>query len=496
MKNIFISADRELLKTESEQNGKYPSDPKGPQKGWNPLFPLALGVVANVVIWGGALLFIKVSSPTYTSDFAVSLPVTGTSTNINLPGIGQASSFNESPYKIPTQDPRENYKFIVSDEAVLSVAANSANIPLEKFGKPRIEIVDNTTLMKIEIKGDNPEDAKNKATVLYNAFESRLNELRNQEAAKQDLVLKSALTSAQEKLKAAEKRLSEYKASSGLSSTEQLSHLSTNIEQLRRQKSEVLAQQQQADSTVRQLSADLNLSAQEAADAFTLQTDATFQKYVQDYSLSNATFVSSSAKFLPTHPAVIEEKAKQDAALAALLNRANFLLGRPVTQATLAQLNLSNSNSQSSASNRASLAQQLVASQAELQGLQAQAQALDRQLTLLENRHKSLAQKEVNLEDLKRDVQIAEAVFSSTLAKLDLAKSNIFASYPQIHLLAPPNLPATATAPKKQFVIIGAGLGSIFCTSGLLLLWLRKRKPSRFQRIETIPPDTKQLRAG
>lgn len=487
MKNISLTTSKDFPKTESEQNGKHPSDSKLPQKPGNPLLFLGLGVITNLVIWGGSLAYLKLTSPTYTSDFAVSLPVTGTSTNINLPGIGQTSSYNESPYKIPTQDPRENYKFIATDEAVLKVAANKVNQPLQKFGKPRIEIVDNTTLMRFEIKGEDPENAYQKATALYNAFENRLNELRNQEMSKQDVFLQNALTAAQQRLKTAEKRLSEYKANSGLSSNEQISHLSNNIEQLRRQRAEVIAQQQQANANVAQLSADLNLSAQDAADAFTLQTDATFQKYAQDYSLASASFVSLNSRFLPNHPAVREEKAKLDAAQSAMLSRAKFLLGKSANPGLLAKLNLSNSNSQTSASNRSNLAQQLVAAKAEKQGFQAQAQALDQQLTALESRHKLLAQKEIGLEDLNRDLQIAQAVFSSTLARLDLAKSNISASYPQINLLTPPSLPEKVTSPKRTFVLLGAISASLFCTTGITLFWLRSRKTKQSQYVALQP---------
>jgi uncharacterized protein involved in exopolysaccharide biosynthesis len=78
-----------------------------------------------------------------------------------------------------------------------------------------------------------------------------------------------------------------------------------------------------------------------------------------------------------------------------------------------------------------------------------------------------------------RDVQIAEAVFSSTLARLDLSKSNVSSSYPQIQIFTEPTIPTAASAPNKKLVLLGAALGSLFCTNGLLLLWLRDRKISR-----------------
>ncbi|MCL1465897.1 hypothetical protein [Argonema galeatum] len=67
------------------------------QRTW-PLY-LILGIVTNTAIWGLALLYLKIASPSYTSDLAISLPAAGSATNVNLPGIGQATSQSESPYQ-------------------------------------------------------------------------------------------------------------------------------------------------------------------------------------------------------------------------------------------------------------------------------------------------------------------------------------------------------------------------------------------------------------
>jgi uncharacterized protein involved in exopolysaccharide biosynthesis len=442
-----------------------------PQGSWQ--LYLVLGLLVNAAIWGAALLYLKNKQPTYTSTLAVTLPGAGADVNVSVPNIGQASYENSSPYASSTQDPRANYQFIAQSEPVLLAAAAQLKMPPEKFGKPEIALLDTTTIMEFEFKGESPEEARNKGFALYKALQTQLNQLRAQEVTQRDVGFQSALSSAQRKLEIAQDRLSAYKARSGLSSNEQLRDLSVNIEQLRKQRAEILAEQQQASARLGQLSASLKLSAQQAADAFALQTDQVFQQNLKDYSEASGTVIVLEAKFSPEHPMLVAEKAKQNAAQEALLTRSQSLLGRPVSQAVLKQLNLSSTNSDSA---RENLFQELVAVQAEQRSFQAQAQEIDRQILKLEGRLKSLAQQESTLDALKRDVQVAEAVFSSTVTRLDIGRSNAFGSYPLIQMVAEPSLSKTPSSPKKQYVLLGAALGSLFLTSAVVTLGLRKRK--------------------
>lgn len=439
-------------------------------KGRWPLYS-AIGLIANLGIWGAALLYVKVTPPTYTSQSAITLSGSGSSSKVDLPNIGGASIENLSPYG-STQDPREDYKLIAQSEPVIRAAANDLNMSLDKFGTPRIKIIDGTTVMEFELKGASPQEAQSKSLALYRELEAKLKELRSQEVVQRNAGFQAALGSSQRKLEIAQKRLSEYKASSGLSSIDQITNLSNNIEQLRRQQAEILAQQKQANTRLSQLSSNLNLSVQQAADAFVLQTDQLFQQHLKAYTDASAIVVALSSKFLPSAPGLVSQKANRDAAQVALLERSQSVLGRSVSQATLAHL--VNLSSTIPGSSREALFQQLVTLQADKQGLQAQAQQTNLQIAKLEDRLKVLAQHQSTLDALQRDVEIAEAVFSSTVTKLDIGKLNTFASYPPIQLLTKASLPNTPTSPQKSLAFLGAALGSLFLTSGLLSFWLRE----------------------
>ena len=435
---------------------------------WFPYLFIAL--LANAGIWVAAVAYLKLKAPTYTSSWAVNVPVSGSAARVSLPDIGQTSYDSSSPYSVSTQDPRQNYKFVAESDAVLKAAAAQLNISPEEFGKPKIKLGDSTSIVDFQVKGSTPEQARNKSFALYRALQARVNELRVQEFVQRDASFQSSLGASQKKLEIAQKRLSEYKAQSGLNSNDQLKALSDNIENLRKQRAEILAQQQQSNARMKQLTANLNLSEREAADAFALQTDQVFQQNLRNYSEASTNVVALSARFLPDHPSILAEEAKRDAARVALFSRGQDLLGKPLDQAMLQKLNLSGGGG------RESLFQALIDAQAENRGLQSQAQETNQQITLLERRLSALSQKETTFEALKRDLQVAEAVFSSTLANLDITRSNAFGSYPLLQMIAEPNLSTAPTSPKKDVALAGAGAASLFVTTGILTLWLHQRR--------------------
>jgi uncharacterized protein involved in exopolysaccharide biosynthesis len=173
----------------------------------------------------------------------------------------------------------------------------------------------------------------------------------------------------------------------------------------------------------------------------------------------------------------VREKTKLESVKNALLNRSTVLLGRPVEEGTLAQLNIG--GSEQNATSREVLFKDLVTAQVEQQGLKASVEELDKQIVQLEARLKTLAQSGSRLESLKRDMQLAEAVFTSTLASSDIGKSALVGSYPDVQLLAEPNLPDTPVSPKKKLVFLGTSFGSLLTITGLGLLALFKHRETK-----------------
>ncbi|NEQ28569.1 MAG: hypothetical protein F6K28_58290 [Microcoleus sp. SIO2G3] len=216
-----------------------------------------VGLLTNAAIWGLAFLYLKFAPPTYTSQWSLIVPGAAPGVNVNIPDIGQASSATNSP--LTKTDAINNYKYIATNLSVLAAAAAAVRMSLEDFGKPEITLVKDSAIIEFEVNGTSPTEAQHKSQALYQAFISRVNHLRNQELYQRNQTTQAPLSAARSKLDAAQQRVAEYKAKSVLSSPDQIKALSDNIEQLRRQRVEVLAQQQHTITRLQQLSGSLGV---------------------------------------------------------------------------------------------------------------------------------------------------------------------------------------------------------------------------------------------
>ena len=423
------------------------------------------GLTANSVLWGITWLLLQEAPRLYTSQWSFILTEGGAA------AIRAPQGANSAVLDRPSEEMRATYREIATTSEVRKAAAAKLGMTTSQFGKPNVRVVAGTTLIEFEITGSTPDDAQKKAYALKEAFQERLTQLRVQQISEQESGFESSLAVARKKLEAAQLRLADYKAKSGLASTEQLDQLASNIEALRRVRAEVMAQQQDAGVRARQLSTELKLPTQIAVEALTLRSDSLFQQYQQEYSESTAALTAISAKFGPNHPVVIRETARQKAATDALQARGQAVLGHPIDLTAIARFN--------SASNPATTAQEtlfnnVVTSHIEQQGLAARVAEIDRQLAQLEKRLSVLAQRNSTLEALSQDSRVAESIFSSTLANLNADRAGSSSSYPPVQLATEPNLPEAASVPSRKPLLLGATIGSLVLTAGLFLLWLRK----------------------
>lgn len=438
--------------------------------GWRIFRYLGVAALANGMVWGLSMSYLKNAEFSYTSELILNVAGSGQGVNVNLPDIGQAVTSTSSPFG-SSSDPRENYKLIASNTTVLQKAAESLKLPPEDFGSPQIKIINNTTTFKIEITGNTPEKAQQKAKALYEALASRLDFLRTTEQNSRNEAIQSAVNEAQSKLTNAQSRLSDYKMQSGLSSSDQVGYLINTIEQLRKQRAELITQTRQSEATLKQLSETLQTSSPEASDSLTLQSDQEFQNSLKEYTQITLELDALKESRGENYPDVLELKDKQQTALNIFLKRGESLLGKSLDQETLQNLNLDNTSGLGI--KRGELYQKIVTLESEHKGFVGQLESLNQQIKELEARLTVLVDKARTLDSLLKEVQIAEAIFTSTLAKVDLGKSDPFGSFPLLQLIEEPTLPEEPTSPKTKLVIIGSGLGSILVTFGLTILWWR-----------------------
>lgn len=466
---------RELLKPTSVNS-------QGKKK---PFFYLKIWLVGNIFLWSASLLYLKFKPPTYSSIWTIALPGTASSTSINLPEIGQASSQNQSPFSNLVSDPRENYKLLANSEDVVKPAAASLQMTPKEFGEPVVKILDNTTLMEFKIKGSTPQESQAKAIAVHQALKNNLDRLKNIESTKPDQNILNRIEVAQSRLEKARQELADYQESSGLNSNIQLENLANSIEQMRVDLAQLRTQQQRAQGKSNQLLQKIKLSPEEAQDALSLHSDRLFTQYLDNYSQIKTELVNLEAKYLPSYPLVIAQQEDSQAAEAALLQRASSLLGRGVDLTTLSRFGL-NGNSNQNNSQKENLLGELINLQGEEQGLESQAQELKQQIAQLETQQKQRSRSGSKLDRLRKNVQIAEAVYSSTLTQLEINQTNTSNLYPPISLLTQPNLPIEPSSPNTKLVLLGSLIGSLFLTTALLSLWWRDRYQQHLLSLDAV----------
>ena len=102
---------------------------------------------------------------------------------------------------------------------------------------------------------------------------------------------------------------------------------------------------------------------------------------------------------------------------------------------------------------------------ATIEGTKARIAVLSEQRELYADRIKSHTREAANLNDLKRNHQIAEAIFSSALAKLDTSRLDIYATYPLTQLLTEPGGTIKRDRLQAKLIIV-----ALFMVFGLLSL--------------------------
>jgi hypothetical protein len=204
-----------------------------------------------------------------------------------------------------------------------------------------------------------------------------------------------------------QKKLSESKSRSFLSSFEESTKLLANVEQLRNQQAEILAKGKEANSRLKQLIAIVGSSPGQTSDTSVLQSERVFRQNLAYYTETSAKLANLLSKLVANHPEVIAEKLKQQKIQSALLSRSRLLLGSPIDIKTLEQLSLNVHNTRTWKS-RESVFQELKQVRIERQRLRNKAEEIDQQIAQFEAQLAELAQQELKLNS-SHDVEIADA---------------------------------------------------------------------------------------
>lgn len=422
--------------------------------------PLAL-------IWGITIAYLLVAPDRFDSRMTLILPGTGVGGSLNLESIGQATTNTSSAFSSPSLSPTENYKRLLTADVVLRDAAKRAGEEEDGFPKPSIKLIDQTNLIEVEMPAGDASTAQKRMVALQEAFLSALDALRIDEARAREDADAARISELEAKVDQAQKALLDFQGETGLVSLDQFSGRVAALDQLKASERDRRVQLAEASAGAGRLASTLDITIPQARMAMRLKADPQYRELLAKYASTEAQHAETGATLGDAHEKMEELAVERDALRAALAARGSRVSGAgEVEVLSFSDLAVSD--------NRERLFSVLTERDAGGAAHRAALAELRRQIAEKNQSAEELVQLAAQLADLMRDLRVAEAVFSSALARLDTNKSDPFASYPLVQTLEAPSLPRSRSAPSPTLAVLGAIAASILTLFGFLLVWLRQ----------------------
>lgn len=419
------------------------------------------------LIWLLAFVTLAYTPTKYVSKWTLILPGAGAGALVSLDSIGQASSSSSSPYLSSAIDPRENYKALSMSQVLLNAAAKTVNITPSSMGKPKLKLPSQTGLMQLSINSTTAIDAQNKAWAHYHSLQALLSQLRTDEIKQRESGVKMSLVGFASKLSQSQAKILDFQSQNGLVSLDQFKELALIIERLRHSKVTMTSKLQGVIASQKMLELHLSLNAKQAADLLKLKNDQIYQQLLVIYTQATSKLAEISGRYGAKHPQIVTQVQQQKALFVAMKKRCFIILGYHDDKLMLLL-------SADDIDGRALLMQQLLSLATEAEGLFHEIRSLSEQISQWDNRLSHSNDDAAKLEDLHREHQVATAVFTSALAKMDIGKADIYSAYPLLQLLSAPTLPEKSNKLSTILVLLGGIIASIFTLAGLGIMWVRK----------------------
>lgn len=418
-------------------------------------------------VWLLAAAYYLFMPATYTSKWTLIVPVSNNGSTVALDSIGQSSMQPAQNFGSITLSPKVIYKEIADSDQVRQEAARLLGVEESKFGRPRVKLIDETSLMMFQIGARTPEEAKKKGDALVVAFNKQLDNLRRDEAEKRALSIKDNLKSYQASLDAARERIVEFQRASGLRTATQFNETISSVELLRRKITDSRGEIEKLASNQSALVSRLGLDPVAAAAGLKLSANPAFSRLATTYAEANAVMHENRMIYGPNHPAMATARFKSNGAMRELRELA-------LTAGVHPRVDLQSLVTTINATPQGELLRTIVSNESLLEGRRHEVVAMEVELTGLEEEISRLSGDAAQLEKLRKDVLVAEAVLTSATARLDTSKTDLFSSYPIVQTLAAPNLPTERTQPQLLIAIAAGMFGTLFILFAWGALWARK----------------------
>ncbi len=438
---------------------------------------LRRAALTALIGWNLAGLYMLLAPVTYVSRWTLIMPGESHNTTMTIDSVGQASSQTNSPFGSVSLSPKVVYKEIAMSDLVRETAARSAGMSPVLFGRPTIRLIDETSLLQFEIGGSTADLARRKAVASLDALNEQLEALRRDEVAKRSEAITQNLKTYREQVDRVRQKITEVSLSSGLVSINQFNETVASLAQIQRKLVEITSEAGRMEQEQARLIERMGLDAASASIALRLAGDASLAKVVTDYADANSAYTAESMHLGPDNPVLINLDKRRLAAVEALRRMMEKLnLGSPDQAHAISML--------TNLSRQAELLAIMVRNEAALQGKRSEIETVSAEKKRLDQEVARLSAAAAKLEDLKKEHLLAEAVYSSAVARVDTSKSELYGAYPIVQVLAAPTTPDAPEQPKLTYALAGGVVGTVFSALTWGLAWLhtvqmRRRRKKR-----------------
>ena len=422
----------------------------------------------NLLLLAGLAYAIYTRPTSWQANAKLIVPSTSGALDVNLGKLGQlrGAGLEVSPQLNPLT---MLSSVLLSDDTMTELWQQDSERDrfetVEDFSKLfTVAQQDGTTILALEVGGDEPELAQERLDRLIDLFGDRLNQLRAAESTERASFTEDERVAAAARLAEAQADVATFQELSGLVSSEtQTRALVETLGQLRNRYTEVSAAQLASQAQVVTLQTRLGLSPEEAVQSLALGEDEVYQFLRQEIARLDSLLAEMQSLYQDNHPQVLQLLSKRQK----LLDQA--LVQRWQTAGSLAVDTDAGPRS-------GELIQQLLMAESASKAEAEEAKALEQQMAQLQAQIQSLPQKQSQLASLQRDYDIAEGVYNGLVAKGKESSLNAFNAYPSVQVLDQPNVSAQPIGPKLSLMIVGAMFASAFSSVALVLL-LESRNP-------------------
>ncbi len=447
-------------------------------------------IAFNILVVLATAAAVSNAKPVWIAKTQLILPKTTSNLDANLGTLGSLRN-GDSAFSSEVNPLNVQASILTSDTLLEKVLAsdperskfNSISRYRQLF---KVTPQEQSTIMLLTVSGSSPKLANKRAIAITEAYQNRLNELRQANSRTRQKFSQIELEQAKLKLAQAQSKLTIFKQSSGLINNEdQAKGIVNSISTLTTVRAQVLATAEASENRAKALSTRLSLTPNQAIRSLGLGENKEYQFVRQELSEVEASLRQKQAIFTDIHPEVKTLLAQRESLQRKIQEHIRQTSAGTKVDTTVA----------TDSQGRAALIQQQVLAESEATAQRRQAEQLNNQITQLQTTLKSFPVNQARLLELQRQVDVTEGVYKGLIAQIQQSNIDAFDAYPNIQVLDAPQVDPKPVSPKFLLMAVNALLASII-GSIALVLFLESRNPllnlkdlqgQKFAIVQSIP---------